>query len=65
MRRVLVEPGKIYFDTNTEPHHQFYIEETGELLDVPNDECKIISLPPIPAEYMVNQIEITVRLKHK
>jgi Fur family iron response transcriptional regulator len=60
---VLVEPGKIYFDTNTESHHHFYIEETGELVDVPDDECKIVSLPLIPAEYTVNQVEITIRLE--
>ena len=65
VKQVLVEPGKIYFDTNTESHHHFYIEETGELVDVPDDECKIVSLPRIPAEYMVSQVEITIRLKHK
>ena len=32
---------------------------------VPNGECKIVSLPRIPAEYMVSQVEITIRLKHK
>ena len=63
VKQVLVEPGKIYFDTNTEPHHHFYIEETGELLDVSDDECKIVSLPIIPAEYTVNQVEITIRLE--
>ena len=63
VKQVLVEPGKIYFDTNTEPHHHFYIEETGELLDVSDDECKIASLPLIPAEYTVNQVEITIRLE--
>ena len=62
-KQVLVEPGKIYFDTNTESHHHFYIEETGELVDVPDDECKIVSLPLIPAEYTVNQVEITIRLE--
>ena len=63
VKQVLVEPGKIYFDTNTESHHHFYIKETGELLDVPDDECKIVSLPQIPAEYTVNQVEITIRLE--
>ena len=63
VKQVLVEPGKIYFDTNTEPHHHFYIEETGELLDVSDDECKIVALPIIPAEYKVNQVEITIRLE--
>ena len=63
VKQVLVEPGKIYFDTNTESHHHFYIEETGELVDVPDDECKIVSLPLIPAEYTVNQVEITIRLE--
>ena len=63
VKQVLVEPGKIYFDTNTESHHHFYIEETGELVDVPDDECQIVSLPLIPAEYTVNQVEITIRLE--
>ena len=62
VKQVLVEPGKIYFDTNTESHHHFYIEETGELVDVPDDECKIV-FALIPAEYTVNQVEITIRLE--
>ena len=28
-----------------------------------DDECKIASLPLIPAEYTVNQVEITIRLR--
>jgi Fur family iron response transcriptional regulator len=34
LREVCVDAGKVYFDSNTAPHHHIYNIDTGELWDV-------------------------------
>ena len=65
LRQVIVEPGKVYFDTNTEPHHHFYIEDDCELLDVERKEVKISTLPEIPKDCNIQEMDVIIRLKKK
>ena len=65
LRQVIVEPGKVYFDTNTEPHHHFYIEDDGELLDVERNEIKIATLPEIPKNCNIQEMDVIIRLRKK
>ena len=65
LRQVIVEPGKVYFDTNTEPHHHFYIEDDGELLDVERSEIEISTLPEIPKDCAIQETDVIMRLRKK
>ena len=65
LRQVIVEPGKVYFDTNTEPHHHFYIENDGELLDVERSEIEISTLPEIPKDCAIQETDVIIRLRKK
>ena len=65
LRQVIVEPGKVYFDTNTEPHHHFYIEGEGQLLDVKSTEIEISALPPIPRDCDIHEMDVIIRLRKK
>ena len=65
LRQVIVEPGKVYFDTNTEPHHHFYIEGEGQLLDVKSNEIGISALPPIPRDCDIHEMDVIIRLRKK
>ena len=65
LRQVIVEPGKVYFDTNTEPHHHFYIEDDGELLDVERSEIEISALPEIPKDCAIQETDVIIRLRKK
>ena len=65
LRQVIVDPGKVYFDTNTEPHHHFYIEGDGELLDVERSEIKISTLPEIPKDCAIQETDVIIRLRKK
>ena len=65
LRQVIVEPGKVYFDTNTEPHHHFYIEDEGELLDVERNKVKISTLSEIPKDCNIQEMDLIIRLRKK
>ncbi len=44
LRAFVLAPGKIVFDPNTESHHHFIDEATGEILDVPWDAVSVSRL---------------------
>lgn len=65
LRRVAVDRGIKYFDTNTSHHHHF-LAEGGTLLCDISDTDVIISEMPIPPEgYEIARIDIVVRLRVK
>ena len=66
MLRILsVEGTRTYFDTNTSDHHHFYIEEDGEVVDVPVSNLKVENLPEPPEGMEVANIDVVIRLRRK
>lgn len=62
LRELAIDGGKAYFDTNTSNHNHFFIEEHGELMDIPGDSIRVDGLPEPPAGMMVSHIDVVVRL---
>jgi len=62
LREVIVEPGRVYFDTNLSNHHHFYFEQTGEISDIPDSQITFERLPQIPEGTSINCIDMVVRL---
>lgn len=63
LREVVIEPGRSVFDTNTEDHHHFYSEETGELQDIPENSISLNQLPPPPDGTSITRVDVIIRLK--
>ena len=51
------------FDTNTEHHHHFMDEETGELIDFSPEKIEPIKLPQIPTGYVQSGLDIIIKLQ--
>ena len=51
------------FDTNTNQHHHFLNEDTGDLIDIEDDEINLKKLPKIPQGYFNNGVEVLIKLK--
>lgn len=62
LKRLAVDPGKTYFDTNTSVHHHFYDEARQSLVDIPTDEIACTAVPNPPEGANVESIEILVRI---
>ena len=62
LREVVVEPGRSYFDNNITPHHHFFIEGEGRLVDIPAAEVALSQLPTPPAGMKVARVDVIVRL---
>jgi Fur family iron response transcriptional regulator len=63
IRELMVDPDKIVYDPNTEPHHHFYDVVTGQLTDIPVDDISIGNLPPLPPGTVAEGVDIIVRTR--
>ena len=62
LRELGIEGGKAYFDTNTSNHNHFFVEENGELMDIPGDSIRVDGLPRPPEGMAISHIDVVVRL---
>ena len=65
LRQLAVDGTKAYFDTNPTEHHHFFLEEAGELVDVPAEGITVGSLPEPPPGLEVAGVEVIIRLRRK
>lgn len=63
LREVVVDPGRSYFDTNTNDHHHFYFEGSGRLQDIPGDHITVSDLPAPPEGADIDRVDVIVRLR--
>jgi Fur family transcriptional regulator, iron response regulator len=63
LREVVVEPGRSYFDTNTDDHHHFFCESTGRLQDIPGREVVISGYPLPPGGTTVSRVDVIIRVR--
>lgn len=62
LREIVVDASRSYFDTNMSDHHHFYMEDGGELLDIPGDEIVVSRLPVVPQGKQIKRVEVIVRV---
>jgi Fur family iron response transcriptional regulator len=63
IRQVIVDPSKVFYDANTEPHHHFYHVDSGELTDIDAREIHVSGLPPLPRGMSADGVDIIVRIR--
>ncbi|MCB9928899.1 MAG: transcriptional repressor [Alphaproteobacteria bacterium] len=64
LREVVAEPGRSYFDTNTEAHHHFFNVSEGALIDIPAADVDLPSLPVPPDGMGVDRVDIVIRVRN-
>jgi Fur family iron response transcriptional regulator len=65
IREVIVDPNKVFYDPNTEPHHHFYNVDSGELIDIDAAEMAVHGLPELPEGMVTEGIDIIVRIRSR
>src|SRR5215471_5222403 len=63
IRELVVDPDRIVYDPNTEPHHHLYDVVTGRLTDIPADNIRVVGLPPLPEGTIADGVDIIVRTR--
>ncbi len=65
IREVVVDPSKIFYDSNAHPHHHYFNLSTGMLSDIDDDQIALSQLPTPPDGTELEGIDIIVRLRNK
>ncbi|MGI9334450.1 MAG: Fur family transcriptional regulator [Gammaproteobacteria bacterium] len=63
VREVLVDPSKVFFDSNTSEHYHVYDVQTGELTDMALGDVDLASLADLPAGSTVERVDLVVRVR--
>lgn len=65
VRELTVDPDRKYYDSTTHSHHHFYNVGTGELSDIPEDQVRIMDLPPLPPGTEQESVEVLIRVRDR
>ena len=65
VREVLVDSSKVFYDSNTAPHHHFWDLDNHTLMDIDADKVSISDLPAIPEGTEVEGVDVVVRLRRR
>ncbi|MDH3900594.1 MAG: transcriptional repressor [Gammaproteobacteria bacterium] len=64
VREVIVNPSRVFYDTNITDHHHFYNIDTGELKDIKATEVQINSLPELPDGTTAEGVNVIIRISN-
>ncbi|HZP92723.1 MAG TPA: transcriptional repressor [Burkholderiales bacterium] len=63
IREVIVDPNRVFYDPNTEPHYHIYDVESGQLTDISASEVQISRLPSLPDGMVAEGMDVIVRVR--
>lgn len=63
LREVVVEPGRVFYDSTTADHHHFYDVSTGVLSDIPAGSIVFAALPDAPQGREVLGVDVVMRIR--
>ena len=56
LKEISLKGNKTFFDTNTKSHHHFYDNDTGDLIDIKNEDIIVSKLPTAPKGKTIKDI---------
>ena len=63
IKPVIIDPNKVFYDSNITTHYHIYNEDSGELLDLDAQSLKISGMPDLPENTVENGIDVIVRVR--
>ena len=64
LKEISLQGNKTFFDTNSTSHHHFYDKDTGDLMDIKNEDIFISKIPTAPKGKKINSVEVTVSVEN-
>ena len=65
IRELVVDPERVFYDSNTDPHYHLFDVRTGELSDVSADELKIVGTPSLPPGLELEEVDVIIRVRSR
>jgi Fur family iron response transcriptional regulator len=65
IREVIVDPSRVFYDSNPTEHHHFFNVDTGRLEDIEVPQLIVQNLPTPPAGTELENVDIIIRVRSK
>jgi len=65
VRQVIVDPSRVFYDSNISEHHHLYNIDSGDLMDIPTDQVQVMGLPELPDTMSITGVDVIIRVKNK
>ena len=65
VRELVVDPERVFYDSNTEPHYHLFDVRTGELSDVSAEELQVVGTPVLPAGLELEEVDVIIRVRSR
>lgn len=65
VREVIVDPSKVFYDSNPATHHHYYNVDTGTLVDIDGDKIDLNRLPPMPEGSETEVVDVVIRVRER
>ncbi|MCI5045741.1 MAG: transcriptional repressor [Aquisalinus sp.] len=62
LKRIIVDQGPVFFDTNTDNHYHVYYEDSGKLTDLPAEALQIAGIDEIPRTGKITGVDVIIRV---
>jgi len=63
IREVIVDPNRVFYDPNTEPHYHLYDVQSGRLTDIASADVRISGLPDVPEGMVTEGMDVIIRVR--
>ncbi len=63
LREVIIDPARVFYDTNIAPHHHVYNTATGELSDIDSQCIQADQLPELPEDTVLEAVDVVIRVR--
>ena len=63
VRQVIVDPSRVFYDSNTSDHHHIYNIDSGTLTDIETDQLTVSGVPALPDGMVTQGIDVIIRVK--
>ncbi len=64
LKEVVIDPTKLVYDTNVNPHHHLYHMESGELQDIDLKDV-VTQVPDLDPDLIVDGVDVVIRVRAK
>ena len=63
IRELVIDPGRVVYDSNLSPHYHLYNIDSGELRDIATDAISIADLPELPSGTAAVGVDVVIRIR--
>ncbi len=65
VRQVIVDPNKVFYDSNTSAHFHIYNEDSGQLIDLDAGKLEISKIPELPDNTVECGVDVIIRIRNQ